>query len=231
MITKSLGKISGISNIIQAILMIIAVIAFALTPVNQIPIGQASHSMDKFAVSYSTNPIPLNIALWSFLIMALLAVTTVMPATATLFNEEDNGFVIFGRNIGMLSAAVMVVYFAWLIIMIPERVVLYNTGDAITKAIIAANDPIPYFKWISLFMLGGVGLWVTIVAALSHVRKILPKWFVVVCIVKFTGFWIALAGIILGQISLAKIGIVLGVLIGGSIYHFWLGTTLWRMGK
>lgn len=226
MITKSFAKIGGIGSIIQAIMFIVVVIAFALTPEDQL-----SQGMDRFAVSYAANPIPLTIMCLAFIILGLLGFIVVVPATAALFEEENNGWVTLGKNIALLSTAVIAVYYIWFIITTPERVLLYNTGDAVTKAIIAVNDPQVPFNWVSWFLLGGMGLWVAVIAAQVFMKGIFPRGFGIACIIKTCGLWISLAGIVLGEMSIIKIGAIIGSLIGGPIYHIWIGIFLLHKAK
>jgi len=160
--------------------------------------------------------------------LGLLGFIAVVPATAALFEEENNGWVTSGKNIALLSAAVIVVYYTWFLATMPATVALYNSGDAVTKASITVNDPKVPFNWVSWFMFGGMGLWVAVIGALVYKKRTLPGGFGVVCIIKTCGFWITLAGITLGQFSIVQIGAILGGLIGGPIYHIWIGIVLRR---
>lgn len=223
MITKNLGKIGGACSIIQAFMYIVIVIALALTPVDQLAQG-----MDKFSVSYSTNPVPLTVMSLALILLGLLGFIAVVPATAALFEEENKGWVTLGKNIALLSLAIIVVYYTWFLATTPARVALYSAGDAVTRAAIAVNDPQVPFNWVSWFMFGGMGLWVAVVAALVFANGTLPRGFGVVCLIKTCGFWTTLAGIGSGQIPIIEAGAIIGGLIGGPIYHIWIGTVLWR---
>lgn len=184
--------------------------------------------MDKFAASYPTNPVPLTIMCLALIVLGLLGFIAVVPATAALFEEENNGWVTFGKNIALLSLAVIVVYYTWFLATTPATVALYNTGDAVTKTAITVNDPKVPFNWVSWFMFGGMGLWVAVIGALIFAKGTLPRGFGVVCLIKTCGFWIALAGITLGQFSIVETGAIIGGLVGGPIYHIWIGTALLR---
>ena len=83
-------------------------------------------------------------------------------------------------------------------------------------------------NWIGWFAFGGMGLWVAVVGILVWIRRVLPRGFAAVCAIKTIGFWIILLGIVIDDFMTAKTGAVIGGLIGGTLYHTWLGIALWR---
>ncbi len=227
MITKSLAKIGGISHIIAGVIFILLFIGLAMAPIYQI-----TRDADKFITSYSANPVPLTAICLLLVIAGLLAFGSVVPSTAALFEEKNEGLTKLGKYIGQLSVAVTSVGFSAFLIITRALVESYNTGDAATKAIITAIwNPMLFFKWVSLFTFGTLGLWVVIVGILVFTKGVLPKSYVIICALKSGGFWICLAGVMLENILMLKIGAVIGILIGGSLYHLWQGIFLWRMAK
>jgi len=60
---------------------------------------------------------------------------------------------------------------------------------------------------------------------------VLGEAFAAACAIKTGGFWIALAGVVGSDIALAKVGMVVGVLIGGPLYHAWLSLIMLRLAK
>lgn len=227
MITKSLAKIGGISHIIAGVIFILLFIGLAMAPIDQIT-GDA----EKFIASYSANPLPLTAICLLLVIAGLLAFGSVVPSTAALFEEKNEGLTKLGKYIGQLSVAVTAIGFSAFLLITRAIVESYSTGGADTKAIIAAIwNPLLFFKWISLFAFGTLGLWVAIVGILVFTKGVLPKSYVIICALKSGGFWICLAGFMLENILMLKIGALIGILIGGSFYHFWQGIFLWRMAK
>jgi hypothetical protein len=75
-------------------------------------------------------------------------------------------------------------------------------------------------------MFFGMGIWVAFVGLISMKSKILPKLFVAICIIKSTGFWIAHFGIISENMTIIIVGAIIGGLIGGPLYHIWLGLVM-----
>lgn len=220
MMTKDMVRIGGASSIIQAVIYAAAVIAYSLTPPDQIAQG-----IDKFVVSYSANPEPLTILCFSIISLSVLGLISVVPATATLFKEEDRGWVTLGKQIALLSLSVIVAYYTWFLATTPARIALYSAGDAMIKAAITANDPSVPVNWVAWFMFGGMGFWVAVVGTLVYLKKtpFLSRGFCVACLMKAGGFWIALAGIAFGNVSLITIGAITGGLIGAPLYHVWIG--------
>ena len=128
--TKNLFKIGAVSSLIQALFYIILVITLNFTPVEQI-IGD----MDQFVISYSVNPLPLIIVCLSFIVLGLLGLASVVPATVAIFSKKDSGWITIGKNIALLCLSVTTVYFVWFLATISERVTLYQSGDIVTKAV------------------------------------------------------------------------------------------------
>ncbi len=205
------------ASVLQAFFYVTAVTAAAFTPEEQI-VG----TMAQFSAAYSGNALPTIVMSLSFVFLGLLGLGAVVPATASLFPEKDMGWITFGKNIAMLSLSAITIYFTWFLATLHERVALFRAGG------FSLNPHAP-MNWIGWFAFGGMGLWVVIVGMLVWVRGVLPKGFVFVCAVKAIGFWVILAETLLDSYSIAKTGAVAGGLIGGTLYHLWLGIALWKM--
>jgi hypothetical protein len=146
----------------------------------------------------------------SFIFLGLLGLIFVAPATARLFsNKKNNAWINIGKYIALLSLFVTTIYFIWFLFTIPNISLL--------------NSPIKMTGW---FIFGGMGVWVWIVGIINWRGRVISRWFSVVCAIKAIGFWIILLGIVLGDIALAKTGAIVGGLIGGTLYHAWLGIAL-----
>ncbi len=227
MISKNLAKTGSISHIIAGIIFILVFIGLALTPADQI-----TRDADKFITSYSANPVPLTAVCLLLFIGGLLAFGSVVESTADLFEEKNESLTRLGKNIGKLSVAVTSIGFSAFLLTTYAVTESYTAGSAATKMIITAIwNPILFFKWISLFAFGTLGLWVAIVGILVFTKGVLPKNYVIICVLKSGGFWICLAGFMLENILMLKIGAVIGILIGGSLYHIWQGIFLGRLAK
>jgi hypothetical protein len=59
----------------------------------------------------------------------------------------------------------------------------------------------------------------------------LPRSFVVACALKTGGFWLALFGVVTGNVPVAIVGTGIGALVGGTLYHLWLGIAFLRMAR
>lgn len=228
MIERNLVGMGGASSILQAAIYAAAVIAYGLTPPEQI-----AHGTAKFVESYSAHPGPFTVMCFSFIALSVLGFTSVVPATATLFREQDKGWVTFGKHIALLSLAVITAYYIWFLATTPGRIALYNTGDAMMKAALTAHDPSVPVNWVAWFMFGGMGFWVAVVGTLVYLNKtpFLSRGFCVACLMKAGGFWIALAGIVLGNASLITFGAITGGLIGAPLYHVWIGLAMRSAAK
>jgi MFS family permease len=170
-------------------------------------IFQNQNSLEtNFVMNYS-----LTIICWSLVFLALLGFI-VAPMTASLFDKKYKVLANLGKLIALLSLFVMVSYYMIILLGKPSNINLLP-------------------NLVGWFMFGGMGLWVVIVAILTLITSNLPKRFSVICTIKTIGFWIILIGLILNQISLIKIGAIIGGLIGGVIYHIWLGAIFLRMKK
>lgn len=209
--TKQFFKIGGVSSLIQSLLYIVAVIAIAFTPIEQI-----TGNMAQFIKSYTADPLPLTVMSLSFTILGLLGFFSVAPATAAMFSNKYKVWVFIGKHIALLCLLLTSVYFIWFLAVIPN---------------IPLNSLHTPMNWIGWFTFGGMGLWVVIVGILVWVSGILPRGFAVVCAIKTFGFWLILAGIIFDSFSTAKVGAVIGGLFGGPIYHIWLSSAFFRKSK
>ena len=225
--SKNLAKTGGTAHIIAGVIFILVFIGLAMTPFEQI-----TPDADKFITSYSANPLPLTAVCLLLILGGLVAFGSVVESTADLFEEKNEGLTRFGKNIGKLSVAVTSIGFSAFLLTTIAMVESYNIEGAATKSIITAIwNPLLFFKWISLFAFGTLGLWVVIVGLLVFTKGVLPKSYVIICALKSGGFWICLAGFMLENILMLKIGAVIGILIGGSIYHFWQGIFLRHLAK
>lgn len=209
--TNYFFKIGGISSIIQSLLYIAVVVAIALMPIEQI-----TGNMDQFTKSYTANPLPLIAMSFLFVVLGLLGFLSVAPATAAMFSDRNKLWATIGKSIALLCLSVITIYFIWFLATLPD---------------ISLNNLHTPMNWIGWFAFGGMGLWVAIVGILVWVSGVLPRGFVLVCAIKTLGFWIILAGIIFDSIIIAKVGAVIGGLIGGPLYHTWLGMALLRKSK
>jgi hypothetical protein len=219
--TQSLARLGGISSIVQAVAYVIAVVAVMFMPLDRI-----TNSTADFAAFYSANPAPITILGLSLVALAVLGLTSVVPATAALLGEVHSGWVTLGRNIAFLSLGVIMVYYTWFLSSVSGYVEAYNSGDRVVQAIISTTDPHVPLNWVGWFIFGGMGLWVAVVGSIVFRTGVLHRRFVLTCVIKTGGFWIALAGITLHHIPLAMVGTVIGALIGGTLYHLWLGIAL-----
>lgn len=208
---KILFKLGGVSSLLQALLYVITVVSLYFVPVEQI-----TGDMAQLVSSFSLNSLPLTVMSLSFVFLGFLGVVAVVPATAAMLGNKDDGWIVFGRNVALLCLSVITVYYVWFLSF------LSGLSDL---TILSANPHAP-MNWVSWFMFGGMGLWVVVVGSLSWKRKLMPRGFVAFCAIKTIGFWVILAGVIFGNILVCKVGAVLGGLIGGFAYHTWLGINL-----
>jgi transposase len=77
-------------------------------------------------------------------------------------------------------------------------------------------------------MFAGMGLWVAAAGSAARNHPKFSKGFLVVCAVKTCGFWLAHVGIVFANVPLVIAGAVGGGLIGGPLYHAWLGVVMFR---
>lgn len=216
-------NIGGTASLLQAALYVVAVVALALAPTEQL-----SGSPAEVAAGFLVNPWPLRVMSAAMVVCCLLGLGAVVPATIGLFEEDRTGWLAFGRNVAVLCLSVSIVYYTWLLLALPARAELSRAGDAASALVLAASTPAVPLGWPACFTFGGMGLWVVIVAIVGHRRAVLPRGFAVVCAVKTLGFWIILAGILAGELAVTRVGAVLGGLIGGPLYHLWIGWIMRR---
>jgi hypothetical protein len=222
-------KISGTCSIIQSFLYLTAVGGIAFTPLIEIMGQDRIKGMDIFMNSYAANPWPVNIMSLAFILLGLIGFIGVAPATAIYFKEDENGWLKIGKYIGLLCLAVITVYYTWFLTTIIETAPLYKSHDAISRTVVASiYSPQQPSHWVSWFMFFGMGIWVTAVGAAAFRSRILPRGFVVVCAIKAAGFWTVHAGIITDTATIAIVGAITGGLIGGPLYHTWLGIAMRR---
>jgi len=178
--------------------------------------NQITGNREQFAISSSINPFPLVIVSIIFIILGLLGLLFVAPATMAMFRGKNTVLVSLGKCISSICLLATTSYYVWLLTVLPN---------------ISLNTLHTPLNWIGYFTFGGMGLFVAIVGVLVWISGIMPKGFVLVCAVKTLGFWTILLGIILSNFTIAIIGAVVGGLVGGVTYHTWLGIALLRKSK
>ena len=217
------SPLGGTASLVQAALYVVAVAAMALAPAQQI-----TGSPSQVAAGFLANPWPLGVMSAAMVLCCLLGLGAVVPATVALFPEERTGWLVFGRNLAVLCLSVTVVYYTWLLFALPERAALSRAGDAASAYLLAASAPAVPLGWVASFTFGGMGLWVVIVGVLARRRAVLPRGFAVVCAIKALGFWTILAGILSGKLLVTQVGAAVGGLVGGPLYHVWIGVVMRR---
>lgn len=210
----TLFRFGGIASLMQSFFYVSAV-----TAVGFIPPEQISGDMMQFVASYADNRLPLMVMAISFIFLGILGLVAVVPATSAFCGDDNGGWISVGRITASLCLSVITVYFTWFLGTMHERIALFNAGFP------EANPHAP-MNWVAWFAFGGMGIWVTIVGTQVWLNGALPKGFSAVCAVKALGFWVVLAGVLFDSYATARAGAVIGGLIGGTAYHFWLGTAL-----
>jgi hypothetical protein len=224
-LTGSLARIGGVSNLMQSAAYLVAGGATLFLPLERVS------DTESFAAFYSAHPAPFTVLALALIALGTLGFTAVVPATAVLLDEPRSGWVTVGKSIALLSLAVIVVYYTWFLATIPSFVAAYRAAPRDLRAAIAVSDPRVPANWVTWFIFGGMGLWVVVVGVIGRLQGAVPRGFGWACAIKTTGFWIALAGILCRAMAVAKVGVVVGVLVGGPLYHAWLGIHMLRIAK
>jgi hypothetical protein len=219
-------RLAGVASILQSVAYVIAVLSAMWMPLERI-----SFDTEAFAAFFASHPVPFAAFSLSVISLGLLGITAVVPTTAALLDEPHDGWVTAGRNVALLSLGVLIVFHVWFLSTIGGYVEAFNSGDPVLRQIVTVNDPHVPANWLAWFMFGGMGLWVVVVGATVWRTRVLPRGFVLACITKTGGFWIALAGVVLRNIPVAIAGTVIGALIGATWYHTWLGVLMLRRAR
>jgi hypothetical protein len=220
-----LFSLGGVSSMIQAVFYAVAVAALAFIPREQI-----TGDMGRFTPSFAERPEPLVLLCVSFIALSVLGIISVVPATAQLLSERSDAWMVAGRNVAYLSLSVTAIYFVWFLWGVPARVAAFQSGDAAVRSVLDLYNPHAPMDWVVWFTFGGMGLWVAIVGVLGRRTGVLPRKFAWVCALKAGGFWIVVAGTLLGSFEIGAAGAVIGGLFGGVSYHVWLGKVLLNSG-
>jgi hypothetical protein len=225
-LTSSLARVGGVANLLQSAAYLVAGAATLF-----IPLERVSRDTEGFTAFYAAHPAPFIVLALALIALGILGFTAVVPATAALLGEPRSGWVTFGKSVASLSLAVIVVYYTWFLSTISSFVAAYRMAPPHLKAAIAVNDPHVPANWVTWFIFGGMGLWVVVVGLTGRRGRTLPRGFGWACAIKTAGFWIALAGVLADRIVVAQVGVVLGVLVGGPLYHAWLGIEMLRVSR
>lgn len=228
MLSRSHATAAGISSIAQSIAYVTASVAAMLLPLHELTGADGTPALVAFQTAH---PVPLQLLAASMIALSVLGLGAVVPTTGALLGAETRGWVAFGRNVALLSLVVIAAYYTWFWVQLPGFVAAYRAGDATTRLVLAAIDPRVPFNWVTWFMFGGMGFWVFVVAIAVLRTAALPRAFVVACALKTGGFLLALAGVTAGHVTLAMIGTAIGALVGGTLYHFWLGVAFLGLAR
>jgi hypothetical protein len=193
------------------------------------PAAQIGHGMADLVTSYMQHPLPILAGSGALALMAMLGLGVVAPATEIVIGTKKAELAAFATNVARLSLSVILVYYIWFITSLPGRVRAYVDGTDAVRTALSVSYPGVLPTWIAWFMFGFMGLFVATIGCITMADRSMPKCFAVVCFTKSFGFWLALAGIAVGSTPIFRSGIVIGGLIGGPIYHIWLGLELRKM--
>ncbi len=221
---KSLAKVGGTCSILLGVSYVVVGIAYVLTPAEQF-----SGMIEKFAPSFTENPTPLTLLLWTCAVGALIAFGAVGVISA-LVEEENEGCVRWMRNLAYLGFAVAVVDFLRMLVIAPARAAAYQAGDAATKAAMVTSDffiALDPNEWLKF---GCVGLWILTVAVIALRRSLLPKALACLGIAGGILYWVYVAGVTLKVPTLALVGAGLGGSVIAPICYIWVGVILRRKG-
>jgi len=224
-LTSSLARIGGVFNLMQSAAYLAAGGAALFIPLERVS------RTEGFAALYATHPAPFTVLALALIVLGILGFTGVVPATAALLDDPRSGWVALGEGVAQLSLAATVVYYTWFLSTIPSFVAAYQAAPPDLRVAMALNDPHVPANWMTWFIFGGMGLWVVVVGLTGRVRRALPRGFGWACAIKTTGFWLALAGVVGQSIPLTQLGVVVGVLLGGPLYHAWLGSEMLRVAR
>jgi hypothetical protein len=233
MTTNSYLRTGGILSLIQSVLYIAVIFAFAATPFTEALRLPEAEAFKVCSSSFQSAPMPFIAMAISLLLLGLCGLGAVAPSIGMYFGEKKRGYLKLARYIGMLCMAVITVYFLRYLLISPGIYALNTNTLSYSglQLLFLLHSPFEPSAFISWFLFFGVGLWVAAVGfasakSYSEGEGKTEKVFPVICAVKTAGLWIAHIGLLASSVGLVFAGAIIGGLIGGTAFHIYMGLKL-----
>ena len=116
-LTRSQASLGGMASLLKTVAYVVAVLALMVMPLDTI-----TDNTSGFVAYYSATPLPIDTLSAALIVLAMLGIMAVVPTTAVLLDEARHAWVTAGKNIMLLSLAVIAVYYCWFLSEIPSFV-------------------------------------------------------------------------------------------------------------
>jgi hypothetical protein len=217
----TLTRLGGLCAILVGISYLVIGVCYASLPIEQRPAGDPA----KLLASVAQNSTIILIEYWAFALGAVLALAAV-PAISERVRSVHEGLVRWTSSLAFIGFAITGITYFRLIAQVPRRAMLFESGDAALRTILAATQPDLYLDPQGWLGFGAIGFWVLVVSVLALRANIWPKPLGYVGIVAGALYCLVVAGYVSGTETLTAIAAALGGIILGPIWYIWHGILL-----
>jgi hypothetical protein len=215
-------KLGGTCSILVGVSYIVVGIAYLLLPAEQ----KAGADPGPFLASFAQSPLMTTLEYWGFALGAVFALA-VVPAISDRVRSANEGWVRWTNTLATVGFAVAAVQYFRYLALYPANAAAYATGDAATRAAVAANQATMALDPNGWLDFGGVGLWFLVINLLALRGGQWPKTLAYVGIAGAIAYWLVVAGFVF-EIGLFVTIAAAAAIVLGPIWYIWVGLTLRR---
>jgi len=217
---NTMSRLGGACSMLVGVSYVMAGIAYLLVPAEQ----KGGADPAAFLASFAQNPSMAMLQYWAFALGAVFALA-VVPSISEKVRTANEGWVRWTSNLALVGFAVAAIQYFRYVALYPARAEAFVTGDAATKAALAANQSLVAMDPNGWLVFGGVGLWFLVVNLLAMRGNVWPKPLAYVGIVGAIAYWFVVAGFIFEAGVLITIAAAAAVIVA-PIWYIWTGLIL-----
>jgi hypothetical protein len=222
--SKSVG---GWLSLAVGVSYLVSGIIFFLMPQAQQP-GTASFG--EFMASLAVNPAPF-IAYYALFVLGAVCALGVIPAVLRFMQSEDNGWLVWVSQLGMVGFAVLALDFLRVIAFVPAEAATFVQQDEAGRFAISGDNFHLNLDPNGWLIFGAVGLWVLVVSIVARRRRTMPGSWSYIGMATAVVYWLIVVANVFNIGVLFAIASALGGLALAPTWYLWLGIRMRRAGR
>lgn len=221
---KSVG---GWLSLAVGISYLVSGIIFFLMPHAQRP---GSASFGEFMASLAVNPTPF-IAYYALFVLGAVGALGVIPAVLRFMQSEDNGWLVWVSQLGMVGFAVLALDFSRIIAVVPAEAAAFVQQDEVGRFAISGDNFHLNLDPNGWLIFGAVGLWVLGVSIVARRRRAMPGSWSYIGMATAVMYWLIVFANVFNIGVLFAVASALGGFILAPAWYIWLGIRMRPAGR